>query len=50
MFASGCSIQKLAALQTPGTGRWMAGDTRQEEPGRSQIVMARIKTAVDIIV
>jgi len=40
MYASGCSIQKLAVLQAPGTGRWMAGDERQEEAGRRQTVTA----------
>jgi hypothetical protein len=36
MYAPGCSIQRLAELQAPGTGRRMAGDERQEEAGRWQ--------------
>jgi len=42
MYAPGCSIQRLAELQVPGTGRQMAG-------GRWHMV-AEIMTSVDIIV
>jgi hypothetical protein len=50
MYASGCSIQRLAVLQVPGTRRRMAGDDRQEEAGTRGMVMAEIMTLVDIIV
>jgi len=50
MYAPGCSIKRLAELQAPGTGRWMAGDERQEEAGRGRTVAAEIITSVDTIV
>ena len=50
MYAPGCSIQRLAELQAPGTRRRMAGDERPEEAGRRRMVAAEIMTSVDIIV
>jgi hypothetical protein len=50
MYASGYSIQRLAVFQTPGTGRQMAGDERQEEVGRRRTVTAEIRMLVEIIV
>jgi hypothetical protein len=48
MYAPGCSIQRLAELQAPGTRRQMSGDERPEETGRWRTVVADIMTSVDI--
>jgi len=49
MYAPGCSIQRLAELQAPGTWRRMPGDERQGEAGRGLMVAAEIMTSVDTI-
>jgi hypothetical protein len=50
MYAPGCSIQRLAELQAPCTGRQMSGDERPEEAGRWRTVVVDIMMSVEIIV
>jgi len=50
MYAPGCSIQRLAELQAPGTGRQVAGGGRWEVGGGRRVSAADIITSVDIIV
>jgi len=50
MYAPACSIQRLADLQAPGTGRQAAGGGRREAGGGRRVAAAEIMTSVNIIV
>jgi len=56
-YAPACSIQRLAEMQAPGTGRQVvgggrrkAGSGRREAGGGRRVAAAEIMTSVDIIV
>ena len=49
-YAPVCLIQRLAALQAPGTGRQVAGGSRREAGGGRLVVATEIMTSVDIVV
>jgi hypothetical protein len=45
MYAPACWIQRLAELQTPGTGRREAGGVRQAVVGGRRVVCGRWRAA-----